>query len=145
VLTATEVWDEAALAALIAGATLLGVDLKAGLLTNTPVISKKLTIADLVEPGYASYARQLVVMGPVMRDPVNGIASIAAGLTWQETGAVTAVTITGIFYTFGAGPALLGVEMFATPISLTDLIDAFVTVLEYIQSSDNQGFSTIIR
>lgn len=143
-LTATEVWDEAALASLIAGATLLGSDLKVGLYTNSIAPTKKLTIADLVEPTFGGYARQLVVMGPVFRDPINGIASIAAALNWQMTGAPVPTIVVGCFYVYGAGPALLGIDPFPTPIGLNDDLDAFQTALEYVQSSQMQGFTTIL-
>lgn len=144
-LTTVEAYDEAALAALIAAATVLGSDLKAGLYTNVINPSKVLTIGDLVEPTYASYVRQLVVLGGPIRDPVNDIAAIAACLTWQMTGTPTPSIIVGVFYTFGAGPALMGIEPFPQAIALNDDLDAFVTVLEYIQSSDNQGFTTVLR
>lgn len=144
-LTASEVFDEDALAALIASAVLLGADLKAGLYTNVIAPSKVLTIADMVEPPYASYVRQSVVMGPVMRDPINDIAAIAAGLTWQQTGVATPCIIQGVFYVFAAAPKFMGIDPFPTPIPLNDTIDAFVTVLEYIQSSGNQGFTTVLR
>jgi len=138
-------WDDAALTALTAGATLLGADLKAGLFVNTVSPGKTLVIADLTPPPYASYVVQSVVMGAAFRDPVNGIASLGGSLLWQMTGTPTACIINGIYYTYGTGPLLLGVEVFAQPIALNDDLDAFSTVLEYIQSSQNQGFSTIIR
>jgi hypothetical protein len=144
-LTTTEPFDSAALTALIAAATVLGSDVKAGLYINNVQPSKVLTIGDLTEPPYASYVRQAVVLGPAFRDPVNGIASVAGALTWQMTGSPTPCIIVGIFYTYGAGPALLGIEPFKTPIPLNDDLDAFVSVLEYIQSNENPGFSTIIR
>lgn len=144
-LTTTELYDDVALTALIAAATVLGADLKAGLFTNTPVIGKTLVISDLTEPTYASYVRQAVVMGPVFRDPVNGIASSSAALVWQETGTPTPVVIKGIFYTYGAGPLLLGVEMFPAPIPLNDDLDAFSSVLSYIQSNQNAGYTTTIQ
>lgn len=144
-LTTTETWDAAALSSLIAGATLLGADLKAGLFVNTPIPSKTLAIADLTEPGYAGYARQLVVMGPAFRDPVNGISSIGAGLLWQEAGAITPVIINGIFYTYGAGPALLGIEYFASPIPLNNALDAFTTILSYLQSQGNPGTTVVVQ
>jgi hypothetical protein len=145
VLTTMELFDAAKLTSAIAAATVLGADMKAGLFTNTPVIGKDMVIADLTEPTYASYVRQLVVMGAAVRDPVTGIASVAASLNWQETGAVTPVVITGVFYTYGAGPLLLGVELFPTPIALNDLLDAFTTVLEFIESNQNPGGTTVIR
>lgn len=145
-LLTTEPYDDAALTALIASATLLGADLKAGLYTNPAFIPSKQTIlADLVEPTYGSYVRQSVVMGPVFRDPQNGIASIAAALLWQETGVFTAETIYGVFYTYGVGPTLLGVEPFANPIPLVDLLSAFSTVLEYVESNNFQGFTTVLQ
>jgi hypothetical protein len=144
-LVMTEVHDRAALAALIAAATVLGADLKAGLYTNVIAPTKVLVLTDLTEPTYASYVRQAVVMGPVMRDPVNGIASIAASLHWQETGAVTPVIIQGLFYVSGAGPDLRGIEPFKAPIPLNDLLDAFDTTLEYIQSQEFTGFTTVVQ
>lgn len=144
-LVTMELWDKQALAALVAGATLLGADLKAGLFTNTITPGKTLVIADLTEPTYTGYVRQTVVMGPPVRDPINGIVSIGEGLLWQEETTASSEIITGIFYTYGAGPALLGVEVFDNPIGLADLLDAFVTVLQYIQSSENAGLTTIIR
>lgn len=144
-ITATDAWDDAALASLIAGATLLGADLKAGLFVNTPAIQKGSVIGDFTEPAYAGYARQLVVMGPPFRDPANGISSISAGLLWNEGGAITPVIINGIFYIFGAGPALLGAEYFQTPIPLNNALDAFTTILDYVQSSGFQGYTTIVR
>ena len=143
-LTTEELWDKAALASLVAGATLLGADLKAGLITNTPVISKQNVIADCTEPTYAGYVRQSVIMGSPVRDPVNGISSVSTGLVWQEGGAITPETITGIFYTYGAGPLLLGIEMFATPQNLVDALSAFTTILQYIQSSENAGLTTVV-
>jgi hypothetical protein len=145
VITTTELYDDAALTALIAAAALLGTDLKAGLFINTVALGKTLTISDLTEPTYASYVRQSVVMGTPFRDPINGIAALAGSLLWQQTGTPTPNIIQGIFYTYGATPLLLGVEVFASPIALNDLLDAFSSVLEYVQSSQNQGFSTIIR
>lgn len=144
-LLTTEGYDETALALLIADATALGANLKAGLFTNVIAPTKVLTIADLTEPLYASYVRQAVVMGPVMRDPVNAIASIAANLHWQQTGAATPCIIQGIFYQHKVVPVLLGIEVFAQPIPMNDLFDAFDTILEYIQSSENQGFTTTVR
>jgi hypothetical protein len=144
-LTTTEVYDHAALAALIAEVTVLGADLKAGLYTNTVNPTKVLTIADLTEATYPGYARQLVVMGAPFRDPVNGIAALAAGLDWFQTGTPAPVIIKGIFYVTDATPHLMGVEPFASPIALNDLLDRFTTVLEYIQSSQAQGFSTVIQ
>jgi hypothetical protein len=144
-LTTSEVFDEAALTALVAAATVLGADLKAGLYTNSIAPSKVLTIGDMVEPTYAGYARQLVVMATPFRDPQNGIAALAAGLTWKMSDALVPTTVLGIFYTSGAGPSFMGIEPFANPIALVDAIDAFVTVLEYIQSNQNAGFTTVIR
>jgi hypothetical protein len=144
-ITSTEVFDEAALAALIAAAPILGNTLKAGLFTNIPVISKTTVLGDLTEATYPGYARQLVVMGPVYRDPANGIASNSNLLNWQQVGVPVATIIRGIFYIDGAGPSLAFVEAFPTPIALNDVVDAFQTVLEYIQSSQFQGFNTILR
>lgn len=143
-LSTVELFDDAALTALIASATLLGTDLKAGLFTNQPVISKQNVIADFTEPTYASYVRQSVVMGAPFRDPLNGISALSAALTWQETGSVTPVTIYGIFYTYGTVPLLLGAEMFETPQNLLDLLSAFETVLQYVQSNENAGFTTLL-
>lgn len=143
-LTTTELFDKAQLAASIASAVLLGADLHAGIYTNTPVITKQNVVADLTEPTYAGYVRQLVVMGPVIRDPVNGISALAAGLVWQEGGAITPVTINGVFYTYGAGNLLLGIDPFPTPQNLVDGLSAFTTILQYIQSSQNQGFTTVL-
>jgi len=144
-LTTTEAYDDTALAALIAAATVLGTDLKAGLYTNSVAPSKLLTIADLTEPLYASYVRQAVVMSAPVRDPINGIASFATGLVWQQTGTPTPCIVYGIFYTWGAGPALLGIEPFGNGIALTDTLDAFTTILEYIQSQQNPGFTTVLQ
>ena len=143
-LTATESWDGAALASLIAGATLLGTDLKCGLYVNSIAPTKKLAIGDLVEPTFTGYARQLVVMGPVFRDPINGISSIAGALNWQMTGTPVPSIIIGVFYTYGAGPALLGIDPFPQPVALNDDLDAFQTALQYIQSSQLQGFTTLL-
>ena len=143
-LTTIELWDDAALASLIAGATLLGADLKAGLIVGTPALTHQSVIADITEPAYAGYVRQSVLMGPVIRDPINGISCLAAGLNWQEGGAITPVTITGIFYTYGAGPLLLGFEMFAVPQNLVDALSAFTTVLQWIQTSATPGLTTIL-
>lgn len=144
-LTTTETYDDVALTALIASAVILGADVKAGLFTNAIAPTKRLVIADLTEPLYASYLRQSVVMGAAFRDPVNGIASVGGSLNWQMTGTPTPTIVQGIFYTYGAGPALLGVEMFASPIALNDDLDAFSTVLQYIQSSQFQGLTTVIQ
>jgi hypothetical protein len=143
-LTTTELYDAQALAALIADATALGADLKAGLYTNTPTITKQMVIADLTEPTYAGYVRQSVLMAPPSRDPQNGIVSVGAALIWQEGGLITPETIRGIFYTYGAGPLLLGVEPFAVSQNLVDALSAFTTVLQYIQSSENAALTTII-
>jgi len=146
VLLATESWDDAALTALIAGANLLGSALKAGLYTNPGFIpNKQIVLADMIEPTYASYVRQAVVMGPIFRDPQNGIASIAESLVWQETGVFTAEIIQGVFYTYGAGPLLLGVDPFPNPIPFTDLLSAFSTILEYVESNNVQGFTTVLQ
>lgn len=144
-LLTTEVYDDAALAALIADATLLGADLHAGLYTNNIAPTKVLTIADLVEASYTGYARQVVVMGAPFRDPQRGIAALAAGLNWHQTGVPVPQIIRGIFYVTGAVPALVGIEPFQSPLSLNDLLDSFTTILEYIQSSDAQGFTTILQ
>lgn len=143
-LSTVEIYDEAALTALIASATLLGTDLKAALFINTPTITKKSVIADFTEPTYTGYAQQGVVLGTPIRDPSVGIVSLGAALLWQGT-ALLPVTINGIFYIYGASPLLLGAEYFETPISLNDATDAFKTVLEYIQSSSNPGFTQILR
>jgi hypothetical protein len=145
VITTTEVYDAAALTALIAAATVLGTDVKAGLFVNDITPSKVLAIADLTEPTYASYVRQAVVMGSPARDPVQGIVSLAAALTWQETGTVTPVIVKGIFYTYGTGPALLAVEVFQNAIALNDHLDFFTSILQYIQSNENAGLTTILR
>jgi hypothetical protein len=144
-LLTTEAADQAALASLIAAATLLGADLKAGLFTNTVAPSKTLTLTDLTEPTYGSYARQVVVMGPVVRDPAVGICSRAAGLLWQQTGTPTPTIVKGIFYLTGGTPYLVGVEVFPVAIPLNDLLDAFTSVLQYNQSNQNQGATTIIQ
>lgn len=144
-LTCTEVWDDAALTALIASATLLGTDLKAGLYTNTISPSKGLVLADLTEPTYASYVRQSLVMGAPIRDPLNGISSLSVSLNWQMTGTPTPTIVKGIFYAFGGTLKLLGVENFASPISLGDDLDAFVTILQYLQSQQAPGFTTVIQ
>ena len=133
-LTTIELWDDAALASLIAGATLLGADLKAGLIVGTPALTHQSVIADITEPAYAGYVRQSVLMGPVIRDPINGISCLAAGLNWQEGGAITPVTI----------PLLLGFEMFAVPQNLVDALSAFTTVLQWIQTSATPGLTTIL-
>jgi hypothetical protein len=144
-LTTSEVYDDNALTALIAAATVLGADLKAGLFTNNINPNKTNGIGDFTEPTYGSYLRQAVVMGPVSRDPSNGIASNAASLPRQPTGTATPVIIYGIFYISGATAYLVGAEKFAAPIPLNDLLDAFDTVLEYIQSNTNPGFTTIVQ
>lgn len=145
-LTTSEAFDASALAASIAAATVLGADVKAGLYTNTPVIGKKLTVADLVEAAYTGYVRQLVVMGAPARDPVNGIVSVAAGLTWQQTGSPVPAIINGIFYVTGAAQAVfLGINPFEVPIPLNDDLDFFVSILEFIQSNGNAGQTTIVR
>lgn len=144
-MTTTELWDKASLAALIAGATLLGADLKAGLYTNIIAPTKTKVIADLTEPTWATYARQAVLMGVPFRDAANGIASSSAALLWQQTGTPTPCIIQGIFYTYGAGPLLLAIQPFDTPIPLADDLDAFQTILEYISTSANQGFTTVVQ
>ncbi len=144
-LTTGEVYDETALALLTAAATALGADLKAGLYTNNPAVAKNHAVADFTEPTYASYLRQAVVMGVPFRDPVNGISALSAGLTWQETGAVTPVIINGIFYVSGAGPYFMGMDPFKNPIALNDLFDAFTTVLQYIQNNQFAGFTTVLQ
>lgn len=143
-VTTTEVWDDAALTALVAGANLLGSAARAGLFTNTPTIGKDLTIGDLVEPTYAGYARKNLVMGAPFRDPARGIASLAGALTWKMDDALVPTIVTGIFYTYGAGPDLLGVEMFNTPQALTDALSAFTTVLEYVQSPPAASLTTVV-
>jgi hypothetical protein len=142
-MIATEAWDEAALASLIAAATLLGVDLKMGLYTNILTPSKSNVIGDLTEPTYASYARQLVVMGPVFRDINFEISSLAAALVWQQTGTPTPCLIQGWFLTFGAGPALLGICPLDQPFQMNDTLDALTIAAEYIQSSLTQGVGVI--
>lgn len=144
-LTTMELWDDAALTSLIAGATLLGADLKVGLFTNTPPIGKTLVIADLTEPTYAGYARQVVVMGAPFRDALRGIASLSAGLHWAMGDALVPTIVTGIFYTYGAGPALLGVEMLDPPIPLVDVLSQFTSILEYVQSPPAASFNTILQ
>ena len=144
-LTTVEAFDEAALNNLITATIVLGSDLKAGLYTNAIAPAKTLTLGALTEPTYGGYARQSVVMAPVMRDPVNDIASLSESLTWQMDGTVVPTIVQGIFYTFGAGPALAGIEPLEAPIALNDALDAFSTILEYIQSSANQGFTTVVR
>lgn len=138
-------YDEAALEALIAAATLLGTDIVAGLFTNEISPTKTRVLADLTEPTYASYARQAVVFGAPFRDPQLGIAAIAAALTWQQTGTPTPCQIYGIFYATGGTLALMGMEVFELPIPLNDTLDAFSTVLEYVQSSNYQGVTTVIQ
>jgi hypothetical protein len=145
-LTTTEAYDDTALTAAIAAATLLGADLKAGLYTVPIAITKRLVTSDLTEAAYSGYARQDVVMGAPFRDPANGISSVGGGLTWQQTGMPVPVTIVGIFYVTGAAQAvLLGVEQFANPIPLVDLLDAFTTVLQFVQSSPFPGLTTVIQ
>lgn len=144
-LTTSEVYDDAALTALVAAATLLGADLKMGLYTNVIAPTKTLVIADMVEPAYAGYARQVVVMGAPFRDPVNGIQAQSIGLTWQEAGAITPVIIQGVFFITGAGPSFMGIAPFDAPIALNDALDAFTVILQYIQSSQNQGLQVVVR
>lgn len=144
-LTIVELFDKAVLAANIAAATLLGADLKAGLYTVPITPTNQSVVADLTEPNYASYARQPVVMGAPFRDPTNGIAALSAGLTWQQSGTPTPCIIYGIFYTSGAGNTLVGIEPFANPIPMNDTLDAFDTVLEWIQTNPNQGITTVIQ
>jgi len=144
-ITATEAYDEAALAALIGAANVLGNTLKAGLYTNTIAITPKTALADLTEATYAGYVRQAVVMGAVYRDPVNGIAANSGLLTWQQVGVAVPQILRGIFYVGGAGPVLYFAENFPTPIALNDVIDAFETVLEYLETNQFQGFNTILR
>jgi hypothetical protein len=144
-LLTTESFDDVALAACIAAATVLGADLKAGLFTNTPVLSKTNLVADFVEPVWATYVRQAVVMAGPFRDPALGIASLSASLIWQQTGTPTPCVIKGIFYTYGAGPLVMGAEIFATPIPLNDILDAFTSILEFVQSNSNPGFTTVVQ
>lgn len=144
-ITATEAWDAAVLAVLNTVTTGLFADLKAGLFTNVTTPTKQSVIADFTEPTYGGYARQDVVMGAPFRDPQNGICALGGALNWQETGSPTSVTIYGIFYTWGSSPELLGAELFPAPITLVDLLSAFSTVLQYVESNNNQGFSTIIQ
>lgn len=144
-LTTTELFDDAALAAMIAAATVLGSDAKAGLFTAPVTPSKTLTIADLTEATYPGYARQLLAMGAPFRDPVNGISALSDALAWFQTGTPVPVIIYGTFYAYAATPLLLGVEVFQTPIPLNDLLDSFTTVLQFIQSNAFPGLTTIIR
>jgi hypothetical protein len=145
VLTTVEAFDEAALAALTAAVTVLGTDLKAGLYVNVIAPAKNLHLSDLTQPTYTGYLLQAVVLGAPFRDPLNGIAAIAPGLNWQMTGTPVPTIVQGVFYVFGAGPALLGIDPFPQPIAMNDDLDAFLTILEYIQSSQNQGFTTVLR
>lgn len=144
-ITWTEDFDAAALTALEAAATVLMTDLKALLFTNPITPSKVLTLADLTEPTYTGYARQVVTLGAPARDPQRGIVAVAPGLTWQETTTPVSVIIYGVAYAFGATPALAGVEVFPSPIPLTDLLSFFVTVLEYVQTNDGASFTTTIQ
>lgn len=144
-ITTTELWDDAALTSLIAGATLLGADLKVGLFTNTPAIGKQLVIADLTEPTYPGYARQVCVLGAPFRDQLRGIAALAPGLQWAMDDDTVPTIVTGVFYTYGAGPALLGVEMIDPPIPLVDALSQFTTVLEYVQSPPAASLTTILQ
>ena len=144
-ITWTEGFDAAALAALITDATVLGTDLKAILFVNNVAPSKVLVLADLTHPTYTGYVAQSVLLGTPARDPVRGIVSVAPGLTWQETTTPVSVIIYGIAYTRGTGPLLAGVELFPNPIPLTDLLSFFVTVLEYVQTNDGASFSTLIQ
>lgn len=144
-LTTSESFDELALTALIASATLLGADVKMGLNTVPVQSSKLLTIGDMTEPTYGSYLRQDVVFGAPFRDPALGIASLAAPITWQETGTPSPTTIVGIFLTFGAGPAFLGYAPLAVPQTLTDLLSAFAVTVEYVQSNGLQGLIVVVN
>jgi hypothetical protein len=144
-LTTTESYDVAALTALIASAVNLGGDLKAGLFTNKPTISKQSVVGDFTVPGYAGYANQAVVLGDPSRDPLLGISALSAPLIWAQPGAITPVIITGIFYTTTAGNTLCFAELFAAPIALNDALDSFQTILQYVQSPPASSTTQIIR
>lgn len=144
-LTTVEAYDEAAVAALIAAATLLGTDLKMGLNTAILSPSKTLTLADMVEPTYAGYARQLLVAGAPFRDPAVGISCQFASLTWQQLATPTPCLIQGYFLIGGTGSAVFyGYEPLPAPFQMNDDLDAFTIILQYIQSSANQGVSTVL-
>lgn len=144
-LTTVEAYDEAALAALIASAVLLGSDLKMGLNTAIVSPSKTLTIGDMVEPTYAGYARQLLVAGAPFRDPAVEISCLFGGLTWQQLSTPTPCLIQGYFIIGGTASAVFyGYEPLPSPFQMNDDLDAFTIILQYIQSSTNQGFSTVI-
>ncbi len=144
-ITWTEAYDTAALAALEAAATVLGADLKAVLFTNPISPNKSLVLADLTQPTYTGYLAQTVVLGAPARDPQRGIVAVAAGLTWQMTGTPVPTVIYGIGYTMGTGPDLAGVEVFNSPVPLTDDLSFLVTILEYVQTSDGSSFTTIVQ
>jgi hypothetical protein len=145
IMLTSEGLDAAALAASIASATVLGADLKMGLYTNVLTPTKTLVVADFTEPTYGSYVRQAVLMGDPVRDPIYGIASVSGSLTWQQTGTAVPVTIVGCFLTFGAGNLFAGILPFDTPIALNDLLDAFDTLVEYVQSNDNGLQLTVVQ
>jgi hypothetical protein len=143
-LTTTEAFDKSALAGLIANAAILGGDLLVTLFLNDVIPSKTLVRADLVEPSWFGYLNQNMNMGPIYRDSEGKICSQGRLVTWRQPGAITPTILRGIAYLFGPHPDLLGVELFAVPVSLNDSLDAFFTMLKYVQSSDSAGFTTVV-
>lgn len=145
-LTSTEVYDKAALDALVANVLILGSDLKMGLNTNIVNPSKTLSLADMLEPTYSGYARQLVEFGPSFRDPSRGISSLAAGLLWQQAATPTPCLIQGYFLIGGTASAVFyGYEPLDQPFQMTDDLDAITIVVQYIQASQAQGFATFLK
>lgn len=145
-LTSVEVYDKAALDALIASAVILGTDLKMGL--NTAIVnpSKTLALSDMVEPTYSGYARQAVLFGPSFRDPSRGISSLAAGLLWQQGGSPTPCLIQGYFLIGGTASAVFyAYEPLDNAFQMTDDLDAITIVVQYIQASQAQGFATFLK
>ena len=144
-LTTTENFDVSALTTLIAEVTVLGTDLKMGL--NTAIVNptKQLVVGDMVEPTYAGYARQAVAMGTPFRDQPNQISALSAPVIWQQGVVPTPCLIQGIFFMSGTLSAVfVGYEPLVNPFQMNDLLDMISVTLQYIQSSQRQGFGIIV-
>ena len=140
----TEVFDQAALAALIADAVILGADVHVGLYTNVIAPRKTNVIADFTEPVYAGYARQAVLFGAPFRDPRYAICSLAAPITFQQLAGITPTVVQGYFLVTGAGPILLAASALTAPFAMVDGLDALTLAMQYIQSSAAPGFANVI-
>jgi hypothetical protein len=117
---------------------------KLGLFTNAVNLTQQTLLADLVEPTYTGYARQIVTWEPIYQQPDGSWTNQGGALFWQMGDDLTPTVVLGLFLVDSGGTHLLLAENLADPINLVSSANAFLASPQVTYGTTGWGSNGII-